>query len=36
MTPTVQSITDLLTRFWDEETLEQIARDTHFVHANRR
>jgi len=31
MTPTVQSITDLLTQFWDEETLEQIARDTHFV-----
>jgi hypothetical protein len=31
MTPTVQSITDLLTEFWDEETLEQIARDTHFV-----
>jgi len=31
MTPTVPQITDLLTRFWDEDTLEQIARDTHFV-----
>jgi len=31
MTPTIQSITDLLTEFWDAETLEQIARDTHFV-----
>ncbi len=31
MTPTVQSITDLPTRFWDEAALEHMAHDTHFV-----
>ena len=31
MPPTVQSITELLTQFWDAEALAHSARDTHFV-----